>query len=77
MLIMMIHNVRKIKLDWGLDDINKLDKNLGLDLILHTPGGDIASTESLVNYSRKMFGINIIAVVHSVANITAKLGFKI
>lgn len=30
--------------------INKLDRKKGLDLILHTPGGDIAATESLVDY---------------------------
>lgn len=27
-----------------------LDKSKGLDLILHTPGGNIAATESLVHY---------------------------
>lgn len=35
--------------------INKLDKTKGLDLILHTPGGDIAATESLVDYLFSMF----------------------
>ena len=41
----------------GIDDNDKnafmqavhhLDKSKGLDLILHTPGGDIAATESIV-----------------------------
>ena len=27
-----------------------LDKSKGLDLILHTPGGEIAATESIVEY---------------------------
>jgi len=31
------------------------DRSTGLDLILHTPGGDIAATESLVDYLHKMF----------------------
>jgi len=31
------------------------DRSKGLDLILHTPGGDIAATESLVDYLHKMF----------------------
>src|SRR5690554_3437431 len=35
--------------------INKLDRNQGLDLILHTPGGDIAATESLVDYLYSMY----------------------
>ena len=44
-----------------------LDRNLGLDLILHTPGGDIAATESLVKYLRSMFGRNIRAIVPQIA----------
>lgn len=35
--------------------IHKLDRNLGLDLLLHTPGGNVAATESLVDYLRSMF----------------------
>ena len=27
-----------------------LDKSKGLDLILHTPGGDLAATQSIVDY---------------------------
>ena len=30
--------------------VHKLDRSLGLDLILHTPGGSIASTEAIVRY---------------------------
>lgn len=30
--------------------IHRLDKSKGLDLILHTPGGNIAATQSIVNY---------------------------
>lgn len=36
-------------------NIHKLDRTKGLDLILHTPGGDLAATESLVSYLRSMF----------------------
>lgn len=35
--------------------VHKLDRKKGLDLILHTPGGQITSTQSLVNYLHKMF----------------------
>lgn len=35
--------------------INGLDTGLGLDLILHTPGGDTAATESIVDYLWQIF----------------------
>ena len=47
--------------------VHKLDKSIGLDLILQTPGGGIAATQSLVNYLQKVFGRNIRAVVPQVA----------
>jgi len=47
--------------------IHKLDKSAGLDLILHTPGGNIAATESLVDYLRSMFGTNINVFVPQLA----------
>lgn len=47
--------------------IHGMDRTLGLDLILHTPGGDTAATESLVDYLRGMFGPDIRAVVPQIA----------
>jgi membrane-bound ClpP family serine protease len=47
--------------------IHQLDRSKGLDLILHTPGGDIAATESLVDYLRAMFGTDIRAIVPQIA----------
>jgi len=47
--------------------IHELDRNRGLDLILHTPGGDAAATESLVDYLRQMFGTDIRAFVPQLA----------
>ena len=47
--------------------IHELDRSKGLDLILHTPGGSIAATESLVVYLREMFGDDIRAVVPQIA----------
>jgi len=35
--------------------VHKLDRSKGLDLILHTPGGNITSTQSIVDYLHKMF----------------------
>ncbi len=47
--------------------IHQLDRSRGLDLLLHTPGGDVAATESLVDYLRSMFGTDIRAVVPQLA----------
>lgn len=47
--------------------IRDLDRSKGLDLILHTPGGDTAATESLVDYLRQMFGIDIRVIVPQLA----------
>jgi ClpP class serine protease len=47
--------------------IHGMDRTKGLDLILHTPGGDAAATESLVDYLRSMFGTDIRAIVPQIA----------
>ncbi|BCO43897.1 serine protease [Mycobacterium paraintracellulare] len=47
--------------------IHQLDRTKGLDLILHTPGGSVAATESLVDYLRAMFGTDIRAIVPQLA----------
>ncbi len=47
--------------------IYKLDRTKGLDLILHTPGGDIAATESLVHYLKDMFDNNIRTIIPQLA----------
>lgn len=60
----------------GIDDSDKnafmqaacgLDRSQGLDLILHTPGGNIAATESLVYYLKKLFGNDIRVFVPQIA----------
>lgn len=43
--------------------IHKLDCTKGLDLMLHTPGGSIAATQSIVHYLRQKFGNDIRAIV--------------
>lgn len=47
--------------------IHKMEKDRGLDLILHTPGGGIAAAESIVDYLRRMFGKDIRAIVPHLA----------
>jgi membrane-bound ClpP family serine protease len=46
---------------------HKVTRDKGLDLILHTPGGSIAATQSIVDYLHKMFGKNIRAIVPQIA----------
>jgi ClpP class serine protease len=47
--------------------VHKLDRTKGLDLILHTPGGDAAATQSIINYLHKMFKNDIRAIVPQIA----------
>lgn len=43
--------------------IHKMDRTAGLDLILHTQGGSVAATQSIVHYLHQMFGNDIRAVI--------------
>ena len=47
--------------------VNGLGTSDGLDLILHTPGGDVGATESLIHYLRQKFGTNIRAIIPQLA----------
>ncbi|MDX8384325.1 MAG: ATP-dependent Clp protease proteolytic subunit [Ghiorsea sp.] len=47
--------------------VHKLDRSKGLDLILHTPGGDIAATESIIDYLNRMFKGDIVAIIPQLA----------
>jgi hypothetical protein len=47
--------------------VKGLDKSRGLDLILHTPGGEINATEQIVFYLRKVFNGDIRAIVPHLA----------
>lgn len=57
-------NFVEIKQNLGLNDLDKngfmtaingLDSSKGLDLILHTPGGEVAATESIISYLLSKF----------------------
>ncbi len=47
--------------------VHRMDRSKGLDLLLHTPGGGIGATQSIVNYLHKMFGNDIRAIVPQIA----------
>lgn len=50
-----------------MNAIHGLDRSKGLDLLLHTPGGETAATESIVDYLRSMFGTNMRAIIPQLA----------
>ncbi len=50
-----------------MTNIHNMDVSKGLDLILHTPGGDIAATESIVDYLHQKFDCNIRAFIPQLA----------
>lgn len=47
--------------------VHQLDKTIGLDLIIHTPGGHIAATQSIVDYLKRIFGNDIRCIVPQIA----------
>jgi len=47
--------------------VHGLNKSRGLDLILHTPGGDIAATESIVGYLKTIFKGDIRAIIPQIS----------
>lgn len=47
--------------------MRELDVSKGLDIILHTPGGDIAATESLIDYLNQKFQGDMRAIVPQLA----------
>lgn len=47
--------------------VHDAPKDRGLDLILHTPGGGLAPTESIIHYLKSIFGNDIRAIVPQIA----------
>ena len=50
-----------------MENIYQLDKTKGLDLILHTPGGDLAATEQIISYLHSAFNGDIRAIIPQMA----------
>ena len=50
-----------------MEAVHQLPKDKGLDLILHTPGGDITATEKIIDYLHSIFNGNIRAIVPQMA----------
>lgn len=47
--------------------VKDLDPTKGLDLIIHTPGGDMAATEAIVDYLHSVFKEDIRAIIPHIA----------
>lgn len=50
-----------------MNALHGMKPELGLDLILHCPGGDLAATESLIHYLRSKFGHDIRTIVPQIS----------
>ena len=50
-----------------MENVHGLDKKKGLDLILHTPGGDLAATEQIIKYLKSCFNGDIRAIIPQLA----------
>ena len=50
-----------------MSTVKGMDKNKGLDLILHTLGGDVGATEKIGNYLRELFNKDIEVFVPQIA----------
>lgn len=70
------HLAQNAGVEFGIVDADKtgfmtcshgVDRALGLDLILHTPGGDVAATESLIDYLQYLYDGNVRAIVPQMA----------
>lgn len=51
----------------ALNGITKADLAKGLDLVIHTQGGSLAATESIVDYLRRKFGRDVRVIVPQIA----------
>lgn len=56
-------NINDLDINAFMANVHKLDKNKGLDLILHTPGGDLSATEQIIYYLKSYFGNDIRAII--------------
>lgn len=56
-------NINDKDINAFMENIHNLDQSKGLDLILHTPGGDLTATEQLIFYLHSVFHVDIRAII--------------
>jgi hypothetical protein len=62
-----IVSISDTDMDGFMTTVHKTDRAKGLDLLLHTPGGEINATEAIVNYLRYAFNNDIRVIVPQVS----------
>lgn len=50
-----------------MNAVYQMDRGKGLDIVLHTPGGNIAAAECIVNYLKSLFGNDIRAIIPQIS----------
>ena len=60
-------SINDLDINAFMENIHGLDKSRGLDLILHTPDGDLAATEQIIKYLKSCFHGDLRAVIPQMA----------
>ena len=60
-------SINDLDMNAFMENIYGLDKSKGLDLILHTPGGDLSATEQIIKYLKLCFHGDIRAIIPQMA----------
>ena len=60
-------SINDLDINAFMENVHGLDKKLGLDLILHTPGGDLSATEQIIKYLKTSFNNDIRAIIPQMA----------
>ena len=60
-------SINDLDMNAFMENIYGLDKSKGLDLILHTPGGDLSATEQIIKYLKSCFHGDVRAIIPQMA----------
>lgn len=60
-------SINDLDMNAFMENIHGLDKSKGLDLILHTPGGDLSATEQIIKYLMSCFKGDVRAIIPQMA----------
>ena len=60
-------SINDLDINAFMENIHGLNKERGLDLILHTPGGDLSATEQIIKYLKSCFHGDIRAIIPQMA----------